>query len=148
MWLFGGGINRWQPAFGHFCKQKPFLITVMSSASPSPSPEPTHPVKQKKKSKAKGKKQSTSLNVTTTEQGQNEGTNPDWDYVPPEGTILLNHDVDSGEFDWDTVKNDEDVELWLVRVPGGVSATYFNKFSSDPDGSCTGQTEISGKCEN
>jgi hypothetical protein len=90
----------------------------MSSTSPSPSPEPVQPIKQKKKSKDKSKK---NPKVTITEHGKDERTNPDWDYVPPEGTILLDHDVDSGEFDWDAVKNDEDVELWLIRLPEGVS---------------------------
>jgi hypothetical protein len=86
----------------------------MSSASPSPAPEP---IKQKKKSKDKSKKKAGNPDVIITGQGKDEGTNP---YVPPEGTILLEHDVDSGEFDWDAVKNEDDIELWLVRVPEGV----------------------------
>jgi hypothetical protein len=89
----------------------------MSSIGPS-SPEPVQPIKQKKKSKDKSKK---NTKVTITGHGKDERTNPNWDYVPPEGTILLDHDVDSGEFDWDAVKNNEDVELWLIRVPEGVS---------------------------
>lgn len=92
----------------------------MSSLSPSASPVPEKRTKPKNKSKDKPKKQSESK-ATVVEHGKNEGTNPDWDYVPPEGTILLDHDVDSGEYDWDAVKNDDDIELWLIRVPDGVS---------------------------
>ena len=93
--------------------------TIMSSPSPLPSPEPL----QKKKFKDKNKKKPKNSNVITTveqEQGKH-GINPHWDYVPPEGTILLEHDIDSGDFDWDAVKNDDNIELWLVRVPDGVS---------------------------
>jgi hypothetical protein len=114
--------RRLQPTLGCTYLQKPFLETVMSFASPSPPPEPLKPLKRKKNPKEKSKKKSKSSNVEVTEHGKDEGTNPDWNYVPPAGTILLDHDVDSGEFDWDTVKNDEDVELWLMRVPDGVSA--------------------------
>ena len=102
--------------------QKSFLETVMSSTSSSPPPETIKPLKRKKNPKEKTKKSSKSSNVAVTEHGKDEGTNPDWNYVPPTGTLLLDHDVDSGEFDWDTVKNEEDVELWLIRVPDGVSA--------------------------
>ena len=113
----------------------------MSSGGPSPSPEP---IKQKKKSKDKSKKKLKSSDVIITEHGKDEGTNPHWDYVPPEGTILLDHDVDSGEFDWDAVKNDEDVELWLLRIPDGVSTTC--KFQHNSNLTCTGKTQVLGEC--
>jgi hypothetical protein len=112
----------------------------MSSASPSPSPEP---IKHKKKSKDKSKKKP---EVTVTKQNKNEGTNPDWDYVPPEGTILYDHDVDSGEFDWDAVKNDEDVELWLMRVPEGVSIYTTISRIHNSNKLHPGQTKVLGKC--
>ena len=107
-----GGPGKGQTtAFGHLVK----VQTIMSSTGPSLSPEPVQPITQKKKSKDKSKKKS---KVTITEHGKDERT--EWDYVPPEGTILLDHDVDSGEFDWDAVKDDENVELWLIRLPEGV----------------------------
>jgi len=86
------------------------------------------PIKQKKKSKDQSKQ---NPKVTITEHGKDERTNPDWDYVPPEGTILLDHDVDSGEFDWDAVKNNEDVELWLIRVPEGVKPKFLENVPID-----------------
>lgn len=51
-------------------------------------------------------------------------------YKPPNGSVLLNHNVDSREFDWDEVKNNDDLELWLIRIPDGVSissnVSYFD----------------------
>lgn len=49
-----------------------------------------------------------------------EGTNTGWDYEPPKGAILANHDVDAEEFDYDALKGDENLELWIVRVPDTV----------------------------
>lgn len=28
--------------------------------------------------------------------------------------------IETGEFDWNSVKDDKDIELWLVRVPNSV----------------------------
>ena len=95
----------------------------MSSPSPSTSgssrssatPEPTISVKKNsKKSKDKGKQKS------STGQGKNEGIDQNWAYKPPAGAVLIEEDVDAGEFDWDKV-NSDDVELWLIRVPESVS---------------------------
>ena len=95
----------------------------MSSPSPSGSglsrssatPEPTISVKKtSKKSKDKAKKKS------STGQGKNEGIDQNWAYKPPAGAVLIEEDVDAGEFDWDKV-NVDDVELWLIRVPESVS---------------------------
>lgn len=87
----------------------------MSSSGSSPEPEPVRAKKSKKKSKV------LKPVASNIEHGKDEGTNPEWDYVPPEGTVLLDHGVDSGDFDWDAVKDDDDLELWLVRVPDSVS---------------------------
>jgi len=65
------------------------------------------------------------------EHGKSEGENPDWDYVPPEGMILVDHDIDGGDFDWDAVNNDEDYELWLVRAPEGLRTKYLENLSID-----------------
>ena len=53
-------------------------------------------------------------------EGRNEGTDPTWNYAPPAGAVLINDDVDAGEFDWDTINNNDDLELWLIRVPESV----------------------------
>lgn len=97
----------------------------MSSISRSPSLEPVQSIKQKKASKVKSKKKSTNSKVVAEEHGKDEGTNPDWDYVPPEGTVLVDHHIDCEDFDWDAVKNNEDFELWLVRVPESVSLSVM-----------------------
>jgi len=47
-------------------------------------------------------------------------------YEPPQGAVLMGGGpgdgagaIDTGEFDWNSVK-DDDIELWLVRVPNSV----------------------------
>lgn len=99
----------------------------MSSPSPSGSgssrssatPEPTISVKKtSKKSKDKGKQKS------STGQGKNEGVDQNWAYKPPAGAVLIEEDVDAGEFDWDKV-NSDDVDLWLIRVPESVKPKYL-----------------------
>ena len=91
----------------------------MSVATQSPSPEPVQRIKAKKGTKNKSKRKAAAKAVA--ERGKDEGTNLHWDYVPPEGAILVDHNIDCGDFDWDEVKNNEDLELWLVRAPAGVS---------------------------
>ena len=81
--------------------------------SDAPLPSPTSLVKRKKSKKAK----------SAPVQGKDEGSNPHWNYVPPKDAVLVDYDVDSGNFDWDEVKNNDDLELWLVRVPAEVNIT-------------------------
>jgi hypothetical protein len=85
--------------------------------SSSPEPE-TIPTKQKTKEKTKKGSQSA---VAATGHGKNEGNDPHWAYKPPPGAVLVDHEVDVGEFEWDNVEDDDDVELWLIRIPDGVS---------------------------
>jgi hypothetical protein len=53
---------------------------------------------------------------------------------PPEGAVLIGGPDDGagvigrGEFDWDSVKDDKDVELWLVRVPHSVCLSLLSRF--------------------
>jgi len=51
-----------------------------------------------------------------------------WDFTPPAGSILLEDNPDLGDFDWDAVKNNDDLELWLVRVPDSVRRPYLSDF--------------------
>lgn len=90
-------------------------IIPMSSSSSSP-PSPAVPLSKKQKKKTKVPKA-----VAPSNDGKDEGTNPEWNYVPPEGIVLFDHTTDSGDFDWDAVRDDDDLELWLVRVPDSVS---------------------------
>lgn len=39
---------------------------------------------------------------------------------PPQGAVLIGGPAEKGEFDWDSVRDDKDIELWLVRVPDSV----------------------------
>lgn len=90
----------------------------MSSDEASSSEPEIVSKKSHKKPKAKGKK--THQPSVVTPHGKNEGTDTDWAYKPPEGAVLAKTDVDAEEFDWDALRNNEDVELWIVRVPEGV----------------------------
>lgn len=84
-----------------------------SSSSPSsPSPPPAQRLKSTKHSKK-----------AVTEPVAVAADERDWSYTPPVGAKLLDHSVDTCTFDWDAVNDDNDLELWLVRVPTGVSLT-------------------------
>lgn len=56
---------------------------------------------------------------------RNEGIEPTWEYKPPAKFTSVHDtkglDFEFGEFDYDAVKNDQEVEVWLVRVPEPVS---------------------------
>ncbi|KAF5386640.1 hypothetical protein D9615_002039 [Tricholomella constricta] len=98
---------------------------MSSSESSSSSPEPAEVSKSSKKSKDKGKKTSVSIDAGKGTQGKNEGVDPNWDYKPPADVSLLQNTADAGEFDWDAVANNDDLELWLVRVPESVKPRYI-----------------------
>ena len=94
----------------------------MSTTGGSPSrssatPPASIPVpKKKKNTKDKGKNPS-----LAQDQGKKEGINPNWDFTPPPGAVLLEpEDVDADEFDWDKINDDDDLELCLIRVPDSV----------------------------
>lgn len=90
----------------------------------SSSPEPTLSSKKADKPlKDKTKKKAAQPTAVQTPHGKNEGTNTDWAYKPPSGTVVFDGDIDE-EFDWESLKDDEDLELWIVRVPEGVRAVY------------------------
>ena len=57
-------------------------------------------------------------------------------FEPPQGAVLMDgpgggSTIETGEFDWNTVKDDEDIELWLIRVPNSV-CRCFNSFPFFP----------------
>ncbi|OSD02086.1 hypothetical protein PYCCODRAFT_1411456 [Trametes coccinea BRFM310] len=99
---------------------------MSSSRSSSSSPEPESLRELAKKSKLKQKKTKEAEAASTVEKhGRNEGDNPDWDYKPPEGYKPMNLKVDNGPFDWDSVKEDDNLELWVVRLPEGLKPKYL-----------------------
>ncbi|KAJ7144984.1 hypothetical protein C8R43DRAFT_1013712 [Mycena crocata] len=91
-----------------------------SSSAGSPSPEPESRPEKKGKSKAAEKAKS-----AVQDKGRNEGEDPYWAYEPPKKYVRLEESADVGEFDWDALKNDNDLELWLVRIPEGVKPKYL-----------------------
>ncbi|CCM05761.1 uncharacterized protein FIBRA_07994 [Fibroporia radiculosa] len=102
----------------------------MSSSSDSSSPEPELVTKKSKKpsSKAAGKKKQ--LPHGQNNEGDSDADS-DWAYQPPPGFVCINHAGDNGEFDWDAVKDDDGLELWLVRVPGGLKPKALHGLKID-----------------
>ncbi|GJE88020.1 DNA-directed RNA polymerase I subunit RPA34.5-domain-containing protein [Phanerochaete sordida] len=97
----------------------------------SSSPEPILSSKKADKSpKDKSKKKSAQPTVVHTPHGKNEGTNAEWAYQPPAGTVVFDGELDE-DFDWDSVKDDEDLELWVVRVPEGVKPKHLQNLKLD-----------------
>lgn len=100
----------------------------MSSSEASSSDSESTPPPVERISKGKGKKTSSKgkqPTVVATPQGKNEGANPDWAYKVPEGAKLLDVDEeDLGDFDWDALQANEDLELWIMRVPEGVRVHF------------------------
>ncbi|KAJ6546787.1 hypothetical protein B0H19DRAFT_1162500 [Mycena capillaripes] len=88
------------------------------SASPEPEIRPAKTSKSKAAEKAKAKS-------SAQEKGRNEGEDPHWAYVPPKKTERLEESADVGEFDWDALNGNPDLELWLVRIPDGVKPRYL-----------------------
>lgn len=88
------------------------------SSSPPPTLAAIGKTGNKKKKKSKTLKDTIKPVTTTFEDDDISGD--EQAYEPPKGSVLLTHDVSVGEFDWDAVQNDDDVELWVLRVPEGV----------------------------
>ncbi|KAF9464532.1 hypothetical protein BDZ94DRAFT_1190812 [Collybia nuda] len=101
------------------------MSSSSGSSSRTLSPAPT---KKAKKShlKDKGSKKSAEQQ---SGYGKNEGVDPTWAYKPPENFRGLENTTDAGAFDWDMVEGDEDVELWLIRVPESVKPKYLENTS-------------------
>ncbi|KAI6143914.1 hypothetical protein BKA82DRAFT_4178955 [Pisolithus tinctorius] len=97
---------------------EPQTLTVQKSAS-----------KKDKSSKKKTKTKATPIGIAEPEK--NEGDNPHWAYKPPPGSILLDHSVDPGPFEWDTIRDDDDLDLWLIRVPDSIQAKHLEGVEID-----------------
>ncbi|KAJ7700810.1 hypothetical protein B0H17DRAFT_925085 [Mycena rosella] len=99
----------------------PGSSSASSSASGSASPEPeARPSKKGGKSKAAEHAKS-----KAPARARNEGDDPHWAYTPPPKTKRLEASADVGDFDWDALSADPDLELWLVRIPEGVKPKYL-----------------------
>lgn len=86
----------------------------------SPEPAETALRPSKNKNKDKSKKRSKPQPVVTS-SGKNEGQNPHWAYEPPSGSVLFDTSFEDETFEWDAIKKDDDIEIWLIRVPDSVS---------------------------
>jgi hypothetical protein len=51
---------------------------------------------------------------------RNEGTDHSWAFKPPPGSVLVDDLGDAGDFDWDSLNANDDLELCLIRVPDAV----------------------------
>ncbi|KAG2139061.1 hypothetical protein DEU56DRAFT_801560 [Suillus clintonianus] len=106
----------------------------------SPEPAQSAPKPSKIKIKEKSKKKSKTQPVTVTDHGKNEGVNPNWAYKPPPGSKVFDHSFEADTFDWDSVRDDNDIEIWLIRAPDSVNAKHFEGLAIDaPSSSRSGQ---------
>lgn len=54
------------------------------------------------------------------------GTQRKHTFEPPQGAVLISGPdsdggvIETGEFDWNSIKDDKNIELWLVRIPNSV----------------------------
>lgn len=84
--------------------------------------------KSKSSKSSKSKKSKIDINTAGAQAGaggteaKNEGQDPRWAYEPPSGMVQLDMSRVDEEFEWEAVKEDDDKELWLFRIPDGVSS--------------------------
>ncbi|KAI0373188.1 hypothetical protein BV20DRAFT_962986 [Pilatotrama ljubarskyi] len=104
------------------------------SSSSSPQLESLHETLRKSKEKQKESKEAHAVSAVD-KHGKNEGQNPNWDYKPPEGYKAVNLKVDDETFDWDSIKNDDNLDLWVVRIPAGLKLKYLDGAKLDSSSS-------------
>jgi len=73
-----------------------------------------------------------------------EGSDPNWPFKPPAGSVLLEHgQADPGEFEWDSLHDNDDLDIVLIRVPASLKAKHLEgteiRFSED--GGASGEVE-------
>ncbi|KAI0628784.1 hypothetical protein C8Q77DRAFT_1161814 [Trametes polyzona] len=100
------------------------------SSSSSPEPQSVHELSKKSTGKKKITKEAQEASAVDP-HGKNEGRNPNWDYTPPEGYKAMNLKVDDETFDWDAIKDDDNLELWVVRIPDGLKPKYLQEAKLD-----------------
>lgn len=98
-----------------------------------------------RKKKKPTKKKTKPTPVVAADHGKTEGDDPHWAYEPPEGAVLLDHTVDVGAFEWDTIKDDEDTEIWLIRVPDSVRSNALHLYHLQDNHGPVDQSETSRK---
>jgi hypothetical protein len=106
------------------------MVTPVAPVSSNPnarSKKPKKPTRKPAKEPAKTAPAPAASSSSDAEDEQiaheePESPDPTLAYVPPAGCVLadFDFDVEFGEFDYDAVKADEGIELWLVRAPTAV----------------------------
>lgn len=94
-------------------------------AGPSKTKKSSLAASGKKTQKSKDKSSAVPIATADVEEPSTsdpkyEGTNTGWAYEPPKGAVIASHDIDAEEFDYDALKDDENLELWIVRIPDTV----------------------------
>ncbi|TFK16803.1 hypothetical protein FA15DRAFT_676544 [Coprinopsis marcescibilis] len=100
-----------------------------SSSSPSDSVlTQKHHKSRSKISKAKGKSKT---------QGNGAENDAAWAFKPPADRVLLENLGNAGEFDYDAIASNDDLELWVIRVPDAVKPKHLSGLKLDPIPSST-----------
>ena len=97
--------------------------TCMASTSIKEKRKEKKKKSEKGKEKERGKFRSNSIVEDSEDEIEPGEGNA---YQPPNGAVLLKTYIDTDDFDYDTLKDNDDLELWVIRVPEGVSAPAFS----------------------
>ncbi|PIL26681.1 hypothetical protein GSI_11257 [Ganoderma sinense ZZ0214-1] len=116
---------------------------MSSSRASFSSPEPEIVPAKAKKSKFKTKKSKHVHHAAEPEKhGRNEGEDASLAYKPPEGYVLMKHTAEETAFDWDAINNDDNLELWVVRIPDGLKPKHLESVKLDAPSSTSKTARI------
>ena len=95
--------------------------------------------KKKRKSKSKDKLEK-SAEFVDEDALVMDGEGSSSGYVPPDGMVPYSEYIDSPEFDYDGLTDNDELELWVIKAPADVSYTVchyqytgLSNISSYPD---------------
>ena len=94
----------------------------MSAVIAPPKEKKSKSKSKDKSSKRKEKEKQTSISNHLVDSGDEEfdERNATNDGLVPPGAVLLDNVLDVDEFDYERLKNDDDLELCVIRIPNGV----------------------------
>ena len=78
--------------------------------------------KKKRKSKSKDKL-AKSAEFVDEDALVMDGEGSSSGYVPPDGMVPYSEYIDSPEFDYDGLTDNDELELWVIKAPADVSYT-------------------------
>jgi len=118
---------------GSKLKLGPILNSPLLSSPKMPSTSmASSKDKKKDKTSKKAVEVSAGSGAGSASAARNEGTENDLAFTPLSGMTALDLSQVDEEFDWDAVKNDENKEIWLIRVPADVSLPSQTRLSIHP----------------